>query len=182
MYKWYVLKVIPGHENKVKRTLEDAIQTKGYSETIPEVLLLTEQVTEVKRGKQRTVEKRLWAGYLLVRMKLDDESWSFIKQIPGVKDFALSGDGKPSPLSEEEISHMVKERDNRQKGVVHYNKVQAGDQVKIIDGSFATFHGKVTEVDPEKGLLKVLVSIFGREAPVTLELWQVEPHTGEDAS
>jgi transcriptional antiterminator NusG len=180
--RWYVVKVIPGHENKVKRTLDDAIQSKGFSEIIPEVLLLTEQVTEVKRGKQRTAEKRMWPGYLLIRLKLDDESWSFVKQIPGVKDFALGGDGKPSPLSEEEVAFMVKERDNRQKGVVHYNSVQIGDIVKINDGSFATFHGAVTEVDPAKGHLKVSVSIFGRDTPVHLELWQVEPYNPEDAT
>ncbi len=180
--RWYIVKVIPGHENKVKRTLDDAIQTKGFSEIIPEVLLLTEQVTEVKRGKQRTAEKRMWPGYLLLRMNLDDESWSFVKQIPGIKDFALGGDGKPSPLSEEEVASMVKERDNRQKGVVSHSSVHIGDVVKINDGSFNTFHGTVTEVDPERGLLKVLVSIFGRETPVQVELWQVEPYNPEDAT
>lgn len=182
MHKWYVVYVIPGHENKVKRTLDDAIKSKGLSEAIPEVLLLTEQVTEVKRGKQRTSEKRMWPGYLLLKMTLDDESWSFIKQIPGIKDFLLGGDRKPYPLSDIELSNMVKSMEERQKGGAHKHKVDAGDRVKIIDGSFATYSGKVTEVDQEKGLLKVLVSIFGREVPVSLEIWQVEPHTDEHAS
>lgn len=180
--RWYVVKVIPGHENKVKTNLDHAIQTKGFSESIPEVLLLTEQVTEVKRGKQRTAEKRMWPGYLLLNMKLDDDSWSFVKQIPGVKDFALGGDGKPAPLSEDEISYMIKERDNRQKGVVHYSTHQVGDLVKINDGSFATFHGKVAQVDAAKGTLKVSVSIFGRDTPVDLELWQVEPFNPDEAT
>jgi len=179
MHKWYVIQVISGHEKKVKKTLDEAIQSKGLSETIPEILMPTENVSEVKRGEQRISEKRMWPGYLMVRMVLDDESWAFVKNVPGVIDF-LGGE-RPTALSDKEVADMMRELEDRQKGVVQKHKVDVGDRVKITDGVFVNFIGTVTEVNHEKGRLSVMVSIFGRDTRVDdLEFWQVEQATAEN--
>lgn len=178
---WYIVQVISGHENKVKKNLEHAIQKKGLSEIIPEVLLPDYQVKELKNGKQRLLNKRMWPGYLLIKMKLDDDSWDFVKKVDGVINFLLDG-SKPKALSDAEVASMMKERDAKQTGGSHSHSLQVGDLAKIKDGTFASFHGAVTEIDAERGLLKVSVSIFGRDTPVQLELWQVEPYNPEDAS
>ena len=181
MHKWYVVQVISGHEKKVKRTLDEAIQSKGYSEFVSETLMPTENVSEVKRGQQRISEKRMWPGYLLVKMDFQEESWAFVKNIPGVIDF-LGGD-KPSPLTDKEMGNMMQELEDRQKGIVQKHKVDVGDRVKITDGVFVNFVGTVTEVNHEKGRLSVMVSIFGRDTRVDdLEFWQVEQATAENAS
>lgn len=173
MHKWYVVQVLSSHEKKVKKTLEESITSKGMAGQIEEVLIPTENVSEVKRGQQKVSEKRMWPGYLLVKMTLDDESWAFVKNTPGVIDF-LGGD-KPQPLSEREIQDILQEVDDRKKGVVQKHKVDVGDKVKITDGVFVNFIGVVTEVNHEKGRLSVLVSIFGRDTRVDdLEFWQVE--------
>jgi transcriptional antiterminator NusG len=180
MHKWYVLQVISGHEKKVKKSLDDAVQSKGLSDIITEVLMPTENVSEVKRGQQKISEKRMWPGYLLVKMNLDDESWAFVKNIPGVIDF-LGGE-QPTALTEKEVGNMMKELEDRQKGVVQKHKVDVGDRVKITDGVFINFVGTVTEVNHEKGRLSVMVSIFGRDTRVDdLEFWQVEQSINENA-
>jgi transcriptional antiterminator NusG len=172
-YRWYIVKVIPGHENKVKRTLEEAIQSKGFSEVISEVALPSESVVEVKNGKQRKLEKRIYPGYLFLKMKLDDESHSFVKQVSGVKDFL--GGSKPQPLSEVEMADMLTQVEERQKGGGNVHKIKVGDQVKIRHGAFESCAGTVTEFDIEKGSLKVLVEMFGRKTPIELEIGHVEP-------
>ena len=181
MHRWYVVQVISGHEKKVKRTLDEAVSSKGFSETISETLLPTENVSEVKRGQQKVVEKRMWPGYILVKMELTDESWAYVKDIPSVIDF-LGGD-QPTPLSDKEVGDMMQELEDRQKGVVHKHKIEVGDRVKITDGVFVNFIGTVTEVNHEKGRLSVMVSIFGRDTRVDdLEFWQVEQANAENAS
>lgn len=180
MHRWYVVQVISGHEKKVKKNLDDAIQTKGFSEAISQVLMPTENVAEVKRGQHRISEKRMWPGYLLVKMDLNDDSWAFVKNVTGVIDF-LGGD-KPAPLTDAEVGSMFQELEDRQKGVVQKHKVDVGDRVKITDGVFVNFVGVVTEVNHEKGRLSVMVSIFGRDTRVDdLEFWQVEQATAENA-
>lgn len=181
MHKWYVLQVISGQEKKVKKAIDDSVQSKNLSDTVAEVMMPTENVSEVKRGQHRVSEKKMWPGYLLIRMVLDDEAWGFIKNIPGVIDF-LGGE-KPTPLTEKEVGDMLKEFEDRQKGVVQKHKVDVGDRVKITDGVFINFIGTVTEVNHEKGRLSVMVSIFGRDTRVDdLEFWQVEQATSENAS
>ena len=178
MHKWYVVQVISGHEKKVKKAIDEAIQSKGFSEFVAQVLMPTENVSEVKRGQHKVSEKRMWPGYLLIQMSLDDESWAFVKNVPGVIDF-LGGE-KPTSLTEQEVAGMMRELEDRQKGIVQKHKVDVGDQVKITDGVFINFIGTVTEVNHEKGRLSVMVSIFGRDTRVDdLEFWQVEQSTGE---
>jgi transcriptional antiterminator NusG len=143
------------------------------AELISEVLVPTENVAEVKRGEQRVSEKRLWPGYILVKMELTDDSWMFVKNTNGVIDF-LGGE-KPLPLPQNEIDMILAELEQKKQGVVHKHNIQTGDKVKINDGVFVNFIGTVQEVFHDKGRLSVLVSIFGRETRVDdLEFWQVE--------
>ncbi len=180
MHKWFVLQVMSSHEKKVKKAIEEYLDSKGMREFISEILIPTENVAEVKRGHQKVSEKRMWPGYLLVKMEINDESWAYVKDTPGVIDF-LGGE-RPAPLSEKEIQDIMNELEDRQKGVVQKHKVDVGDRVKITDGVFVNFVGVVNEVNHEKGRLSVTVSIFGRDTRVDdLEFWQVEQSTAENA-
>lgn len=181
MHKWYVVQVMSSHEKKVKKALEEYLQARGMADDIIDILIPTENVSEVKRGQQKISEKRMWPGYLLIKMNLHDESWAYVKDTPGVIDF-LGGEN-PTPLSEKEVGDIMKELEDRQKGIVQKHKVDVGDRVKITDGVFVNFIGTVTEVNHEKGRLSVMVSIFGRDTRVDdLEFWQVEQSTAENAS
>ncbi len=180
MQQWYVVQVIPGHEKKIKKKLEEGLASKGMSEQITEILIPTEQVAEVKHGQQFISEKRIWPGYMLIKMDWNEESWAYVKDVAGVIDF-LGGE-KPMPLSEKEIGNILQELEERKKGVVQKHKVQVGDRVKITDGVFINFIGSVIEVNHEKGRLSVMVSIFGRDTRVDdLEFWQVEQVSAENA-
>jgi transcriptional antiterminator NusG len=171
--KWYVVQVISSQEKKVKKALEENRESKGMSELVEEILVPTENVAEVKRGQQRVSEKRLWPGYILVKMNLTDDSWHYVKDTNGVIDF-LGGE-KPLPLPQREVDNILQELEEKKKGVVQKHNIQPGDKVKITDGVFVNFIGTVTEVFHEKGRLSVLVSIFGRDTRVDdLEFWQVE--------
>ena len=170
MASWFAIQVISGRERRVKKTLEENKNLKPY---LYEVLIPTENVSEIKKGEQKVIEKKIWPGYILLNLDLDDESWSIIKNSNGVIDF-LGGD-KPAPISEKEIEEI---KESLKKGIVHKHKVNVGDIVKIIDGVFVNFTGNVLEVNHEKGRLSVMVSIFGRDTRVDdLEFWQVEPVT-----
>ncbi len=179
MFKWYVLQVMSGHEKKVKKTLEENIKSKGMQDLIEEILVPTENVQEVKKGQQKVVEKRLWPGYILIKMNLTDESWGYVKYTNGVIDFL--GGAKPTSLTDKEVEAILHELEEKKKGVVQKHKVEVGDSVKITEGVFVNFIGTVTEVNHEKGKLSVLVSIFGRDTAVDdLEFWQVEQVSAED--
>ena len=173
MYKWYVVQVISSHEKKVKKALEENRETSGMIGLLDEVLVPTENVAEVKRGQQKVSEKRLWPGYILVKMNLTDDSWMYVKNTNGVIDF-LGGE-KPTPLADREVDAILKELEEKKKGVVQKHNITIGDKVKITDGVFVNFIGTVIEVFHDKGRLSVMVSIFGRETRVDdLEFWQVE--------
>ncbi len=178
MFKWYVVQAMSGQEKKVKKTIEENRAGKGMTEQVAEVIVPTENVSEVKKGQQRVVEKKLWPGYILVKMILNEESWAYVKECNGVIDF-LGGE-KPSPLSDREVAEILKELEERKKGVVQKHKIDVGATVKIIDGVFINFVGTVEEVFHDKGRLSVRVSIFGRDTRVDdLEFWQVEQVTTE---
>jgi transcriptional antiterminator NusG len=179
MHKWYVVQVLSSQEKKAKKALEERSVTHGIGALIDRVVLPIENVSEVKRGQQRVVEKRLWPGYLLVKMELTDESWMLVKETVGVVDF-LGGE-KPTELSDAEIETLLSDLEDRKTKVTQKHKLSVGDKVKITDGVFVNFIGTVIEVFHEKGRLSVMVSIFGRETRVDdLEFWQVEEVT-EDA-
>lgn len=179
MHKWYVVQVFSSQEKKVKKALEDHRELKGMSSCIDEILLPTENVSEVKRGEQRVVEKRLWPGYLLIKMAFNDESWGYVKNTAGVIDF-LGGE-KPTALSDAEVNDILRDLAEKKDKVRQKHRIQIGDRVKIVDGVFVNFVGTVTEVFHDKGILSVMVSIFGRDTRVDdLEFWQVEEATAEE--
>lgn len=178
MLKWYVVQVISSHEKKVKKALEENREASGMTDLLEEVLVPTENVAEVKRGEQKVSEKRLWPGYILVKMNLTDDSWMYVKNTNGVIDF-LGGE-KPTPLADREVNDILKELEEKKKGVVQKHNIGIGDKVKITDGVFVNFIGTVTDVFHDKGRLSVMVSIFGRDTRVDdLEFWQVELVPGE---
>lgn len=171
--KWYVVQVFTAQEKKVKKALEEFRESSGVSDLIEEILLPTENVMEVKKGEQRISEKRIWPGYVLVKMHLNDEAWKYVKETTGVIDF-LGGE-KPTALTDEEVNSILKELEDKKSGVTQKHKFEVGDRVKINDGVFVNFIGNIIEVFPSKGRLSVLVSIFGRDTRVDdLEFWQVE--------
>jgi transcription termination/antitermination protein NusG len=173
MHKWYVVQVMSTHEKKVKKALEEQRDLKGMGDVIEKVLLPIENVSEVKKGQQKVVEKRLWPGYLLVKMALTDESWHYVKATPGVIEFL--GGSTPTALSDAEVEEILRDLEDKKQKVTQRHKFEVGDKVKITDGVFVNFIGTVSEVFHDKGRLSVLVSIFGRDTRVDdLEFMQVE--------
>lgn len=176
----YVVRVLSACEKKVKRAIEEGRAAYNLSDQISEVILPVEQVSEVRRGKQRVFEKRLWPGYLLVRMEMNQETWSYVKSVEGVIDF-LGGE-QPVPLAEEEVETLQQDLKKKEK-ISQKHLVSVGDRVKIVEGVFINFVGTVTEVCGEKGRLSVALAIFGRTTTVDdLEFWQVEEVTDEHDS
>ena len=174
--KWYVAQVYTAQEKKVKKALEEFRESAGMADLIEEILLPTENVMEVKKGEQKISEKRIWPGYVLIKMQLTDDTWQYVKNTTGVIDF-LGGE-KPTSLTEAEVGSILKELEDKKAGVTQKHKIEPGDRVKINDGVFVNFIGTVQEVFHEKGRLSVMVSIFGRDTRVDdLEFWQVEEVT-----
>ena len=166
--RWYVVHTYSGYENKVASNLETTVQNRQLQDLIQEVRVPTETVTEVKDNKRRDVERKIFPGYVLVKMILTDESWYVVRNIRSCTGF-VGPSSKPIPLSEEEVLRLgIEKREIK----VSY---QVGDSVQIIDGPLDGFVGTVDEMDLEKNMVRVTVSMFGRETPVELELDQVEP-------
>ena len=173
MHKWYVVQVLSSQEKKVKKALEENRESHKVHDFIEKIVLPTENVSEVKRGQQKVVEKRLWPGYLLIKMTLNDDSWMYVKNTNGVVDF-LGGE-KPNELTDAEVDELLRDLEDKKTKVSQKHKFEPGDRVKITDGVFVNFVGQVTEVFHDKGRLSVMVSIFGRDTRVDdLEFWQVE--------
>jgi transcription termination/antitermination protein NusG len=178
MHKWYVVQVVSGQEKRVKKAIEENRDSKGMGELVDSVLVPIENVAEVKRGQQRISEKKLWPGYILVKMNLTDDSWMYVRNANGV--LAFLGGEKPTPLAQSEVDEIMRDLEEKKKGVVQKHNITSGDKVKITDGVFVNFIGTVQEVFHDKGRLSVLVSIFGRETRVDdLEFWQVEQVSAE---
>lgn len=173
MHKWYVIQAVSGQEKKVKKALEENREAKGMLELIEDVLVPSENVAEVKQGQQKVLEKRLWPGYVILKMTLTDDSWMYVKNTNGVLGF-LGGD-PPTALTDKEVEEILNEVEGKKDDIVQKHKINVGDRVKITDGVFVNFIGNVIEVFHDKGRLSVMVSIFGRETRVDdLEFWQVE--------
>ena len=165
---WYVVHTYSGYENKVATNLETIVENRRLQDLIHEVKVPVEMVPELKDGKERLVERKLFPGYVLVKMVMTDECWHIVRNIRGVTGFLGEGN-KPIPLSEDDVAALGVEK---REIVVGY---QVGDSVKITDGALESFLGTVEELDLERGKVRVMVSMFGRETPVELELDQVEP-------
>ena len=165
--KWYVAHTYSGYENTVAVSIEQAVENRNMHDLIAEVTIPLETVTEITETGPKTVERKVFPGYVLVKMVMTDETWHLVRNIRGVTGFVGSGN-KAIPLTEEEIAALGVEKHEI---VVNYN---VGDSVKITDGALATFIGTVEELDTDRGKVKVVVSMFGRETPVELDLDQVE--------
>ncbi len=170
--RWYIVHVYSGYENKVKATLEERIATCPHPEKFGEVLVPTEQVVELVKGKRKTSSRKFYPGYILVRMELDDETWHIVNSTAKVTGF-LGGREKPTPMSDEEAQAIINRMEAGKEKPQPKYLFEEGDEVRVIDGPFTNFNGTVEEVNPEKGKIKVLVSIFGRATPVELEFVQV---------
>lgn len=168
---WYVVHCYSGYENKVRHNLEQRIETMGMKDQIFDVVVPTEEEIEVKEGKRRTVERRVFPGYILVNMILSEESWYVVRNTPGVTGFVGMGNN-PTPLRPEEVAQIVK----RMEAEAPRIKVtfKSGERVRIIDGPFNDFRGTVAEIDMERAKVRVMVNFFGRETPVELDFLQVE--------
>ncbi|MDI3548840.1 MAG: transcription termination/antitermination protein NusG [Halanaerobiales bacterium] len=168
--QWYVIHTYSGHENKVKANLEKRIETTGMEDKIFRILVPTEEKIERKKGKEKVVNKKVFPGYVLVEMKMSDDSWYVVRNTPGVTGFVSSGT-KPLPLQPEEVNHILRGMGLEDKKVTDFAE---GDKVRVIDGPFEEFVGVIQEVHPHQGKAKVLVSMFGRETPLELEFSQIE--------
>lgn len=168
---WYVVHCYSGQENKVRHAIEQRIETMGMQDKIFDVVVPTEEEIEVREGKRRTVERRVFPGYILVQMLMDEDSWYVVRNTPGVTGFVGMGN-EPTPLRPEEVAQIMRRMEAEAPTV----KVtfRPGQKVRIIDGPFNDFIGTVGDIDMEKAKVRVLVSFFGRETPVELDFLQVE--------
>jgi len=168
---WFVVHCYSGYENKVRHNLEQRIETMGMKDMIFDVVVPTEEEIEVKDGKRRTIERRVFPGYILVNMILTEESWYVVRNTPGVTGFVGMGND-PTPLRPEEVAQIIK----RMEAEAPRIKVtfKPGERVRIVDGPFNDFRGTVDEIDMDRAKVRIMVNFFGRETPVELDFLQVE--------
>lgn len=171
--RWYVVHTYSGHENKVKLALEKTVKTQGVGEMVGKVIIPTENVTEMKNGKRTITTRKFFPSYLLVEMELNDEILHVINNIPGVSRLIGVGQ-RPTPLREEEVERILEAIDTGKAKPTPEIPFNIGEHVKVVDGPFSDFTGVVEEINPERGKLKVMVSIFGRPTPVELDFLQVK--------
>ena len=170
---WYVVHTYSGYERKVKQSLEERVRTLDLNEEIPEILIPTEDVVEMKSGKKVVTSKKFFPGYLLVRMRMGEELWHLVKNTPRVTGFV--GEGRNAiPLTQFEVDKILNRMEESVEAPKPKFQFAKGETVRIVDGPFTNFSGKVDEVDNRRSTLKVMVSIFGRATPVELDFFQVE--------
>ena len=171
MFRWYAVNTYSGHENKVKHNLEHRVDSLGQQRHVRQIVIPTEQVSEMKDGQKIQIERRTMPGYVLVNMDLNEDSWQLVKGTPGVTGF-VGAQQKPVPLSQTEIDRLL----NREKAERPRTRAQftIGETVKVVSGPLSDFSGEVSEINEDAAKLKVLVSIFGRETPVEVGFDQVK--------
>ena len=169
--QWYVVHTYSGHENKVAKTLKQRVETMNLRHKIFDIVVPTRNIVTVRMGKKEAVKEKIFPGYILVKMVLDDETWLCVRTTSGVTAFVGAGK-KPTPISDKEVETILKFM--KMEAPKYRTKFSKGEAVKIIDGPFADFLGTVNEIDDNKGKIKVLVSIFGRETPVELDFLQIK--------
>jgi len=170
--KWYIVHVYSGFESKVKAALEERMTSFPNPEKFGEVLVPTEEIVELVKGKRKTSARKFYPGYILIKMELDDETWHVVNSTAKVSGF-LGGRERPAPISDEEAEQIIKRMEAGKDKPQPKYFFESGDEIRVIDGPFKNFNGTVDEVNPEKGKIRVLVSIFGRATPVELEFVQV---------
>ncbi|MBI5449054.1 transcription termination/antitermination factor NusG [Candidatus Gottesmanbacteria bacterium] len=168
--RWYVVHTYSGHENKVSANLKQRIETQNLTHKIFDIVVPTRNIVTVKHGKKEEQKEKIFPGYILVKMVLDDDTWLAVRTTQGVTAFVGAGN-KPTPISEKEVDAIRKFM--QMEAPKYKTTFSVGEAVKIVDGPFADFLGTIDSIDEEKGKLKVLVSIFGRETPVELDFLQV---------
>ncbi|MDD5431952.1 MAG: transcription termination/antitermination protein NusG [Candidatus Omnitrophica bacterium] len=173
MKNWYVVHTQTGLEDRVKATLEKRIASEGLQEDICSIVIPTEQISEIRSGKKKISQRKFFPGYLLVEMELSEKTFLFVKTTPGITGFIGLGK-KPMPLPQGEIDNILKKTKDTQTKPSPKVIFEKGEQVRVTEGPFVNFNGTIDEIHPEKGKIKVSVSIFGRATPVELEYWQVE--------
>jgi len=173
MKNWYVVHTQTGLEDRVRTVLLSGASARGFAEAITKVVIPTEQISEVRSGKKRVFERRFFPGYVLVEMDLNDITYSYIKNIPGVTGFLGAGK-KPIPLPPGEVDNILKRTEETKLKPSPKTIFEKGEQIRVKEGPFMNFNGTIDDIHPEKGKLKVSISIFGRATPVELEYWQVE--------
>jgi transcriptional antiterminator NusG len=170
--KWYVVHVYSGFESKVKQTLEERIASYHEPEKFGDIVVPTEQIVELVKGKRKTSSRKFYPGYILVQMDLDEGTWHLVKNTSKVTGF-LGGKDKPVPMLDQEAKRILEQMEDGKNKPQPKFSFEEGDEIRVIEGPFTNFQGTVEEVNPEKGKIKVLVSIFGRSTPVELEFVQV---------
>lgn len=168
---WYVVHCYSGYENKVRHAIEQRIETMGMRDKIFDVIVPTQDEIEVKDGKRRTVQRRVFPGYILVEMKMDEDSWYVVRNTPGVTGFVGMGN-EPTPLRQEEVNQIM-DRVLNEDPIVKQN-FKIGQKVRIINGPFNDFIGTVADIDPDKAKVRIMVNFFGRDTPVELDVLEVE--------
>ena len=173
--KWYIVHAHSGFENKVKQAILEKAAQQGLTEKIEEVVVPTEQVVEIRRGKKVQSDRKFFPGYVLVKMELNDQTWHLVKNVAKVTDFLGSVKGsRPVPIREEEANALFRQMTEGMEKPKRAIRFETGESVKVIDGPFESFTGVVEEVDENREKIKVAVSIFGRPTPVELDYSQVE--------
>ena len=172
--EWYILKVQSNRENSIRDGLMRRIAIAGLEKFFGDVIVPTETVTELKAGKKRIVKRKLYPGYLVVQMEINDDTWFLTRETPGIGDFTGAA-GHPTPMLPHEVSRiLVKQEEKSEKAPKVKIGFSKGDQVKINDGTFENFEGGVEAIDETNGRVTVMINIFGRSTPVELEYWQIE--------
>ncbi len=169
--KWYIIHTYAGHENKVERSLKQRVESMKFTDRVFDIIVPTRNTIKVSQGKKETVKEKIFPGYVLVKMILDDETWIMVRSTPGVTSFIGAGN-KPTPISDKEVEAIQKFM--KLEEPMYKVQFSVGEAVKITDGPFTEFLGSVESIDEARGKVKVLVSIFGRETPVELDFLQVK--------
>ena len=172
--EYYVIQAFSNCEKKVKAALEERINMSGLSEMFGDIMIPTEQVTELKKGQKKQMERKFFPGYMLVQMEMNDDTWHLVRKTPNVMGFMGGTRNKPVPLSEDELNRITNRVEKTTEQPVFKTVFESGETVRINDGPFNDFSGTVEEVDYEKNLIRVSVSIFGKSTPVELNFSQVE--------
>lgn len=170
---WYVLRVQSGREDRVCDNLRKRVSAAKLDEKVQRILVPTETVSEIKNGKKRNYRRKIFPGYILVQMDITDDVWFLIRETPGIGDF-VGAHGRPAPMEPHEVDRLLGDMERTSEKPKVKIQFQKGESVKIKEGPFESFDGIVDEVFPDKGIVKVIVTIFGRPTPVELEYWQVE--------
>jgi transcriptional antiterminator NusG len=173
MKKWYIVHTQTGHEDRVRINLESALKNSSIKEQISQIFIPTERVSEIRDGKKKISERKVFPGYVFIEMELTEESWHLVRSTAGITGFIGPG-SKPQALKDSEIENIIRQSEEKKEKPIPKVAFEIGESVRVKEGPFTNFNGVIEEINPVKQKIKVKVSIFGRSTPVELEYWQVE--------